>query len=49
MKRNQAMKKNKPSRGGKRKGDSLYKRKKEFLARVRMWGWEFPIGEKPWK
>jgi hypothetical protein len=49
MKRNKLMKKSKGAKGGGGKGNSLYKRKKEFLAKVRMWGWEFPIGEKPWR
>ena len=48
MKRNKAMKRQK-GRTGKVKGTSNYKRKHELLARLKMWGWEFPIGEKPWK
>ncbi len=48
MKRNKAIKKQK-ARTGKKKGESLYKRKYDFLVKVKMWGFEFPIGQKPWK
>jgi len=39
----------KAAKGGKGKGKSLYLRKKNFLASVKMWGFEFGLGEKPWK
>jgi hypothetical protein len=31
------------------KGESNYKRKREFCAKEGKWGFEYPIGEKPWK
>ena len=49
MKRNKLMKKQKSAKGESGKGNSLYKRKSEYLHKAKMWGWEFPLNEKPWK
>jgi hypothetical protein len=49
MKRNKLMKKSKGAKGESGKGNSLYKRKSEYLHKVKKWGFEFPLNDKPWK
>lgn len=49
MKRHKLTRSEKRSKGGPGKGNSFYRRKREYLLKVKMWGFEFPIGKKPWK